>query len=68
LNLLEGSDSAGVESPTESEDVVSPLLARRHHLLQQAFAGITLRSLALPHPTHAPQADTSASPPPSPAP
>jgi membrane protein len=68
LNLLEGSDSAGVESPTESEDVVSPLLARRHHLLQQAFAGITLRSLALPHPTHAPQADTSASPPPSPTP
>jgi len=68
LNLLEGSDSVGVESPTESEDEVSHLLARRHHVLQQAFAGITLRSLALPYPTHASQADISASSPPSPAP
>jgi membrane protein len=68
LTLLEGSDSVGVESPTESEDEVSHLLTHRHHVLQQAFAAITLRSLALPHPPHASQADIAASPPPSPAP
>jgi DNA-binding IscR family transcriptional regulator len=67
LNLLEGSDSAGAESPTESEDPVSQLLARRTLVLQQAFAGVTLRSLAssqLPHP----QADEADFPLPLPSP
>jgi membrane protein len=56
LNLLEGFDSAGADSPTESEDPVSHLLAQRSQVLRQAFAGITLRSLAssqLAHPNRA---------------
>jgi len=66
LTLLEGTDSAGAESPTESEDAVSHLLARRRHVVQQAFAGITLRALALPQPPPASQTDASAAPPPAP--
>jgi membrane protein len=46
LNFLEGSDSASAESPTESEDPVSQLLAHRNLVLRQAFAGVTLRALA----------------------
>jgi membrane protein len=61
LTLLEGSDSAGAEHSTESDDPVSHLLAQRNQLLQQAFAGITLRSLVSPQPTQALQADALAS-------
>jgi membrane protein len=68
LNLLDGSDSAGAESPAESEDPVSYLLFRRNQALQQAFAGITLRSLVSAKPAHDSNADASASVPPSPAP
>jgi membrane protein len=45
FQLLEGFDSAGVETPADSADPISHLLARRYEVLEQAFAGVTLRSL-----------------------
>jgi len=68
LTLLEGSDSAGAEHPTESDDPVSHLLAQRTQLLQQTFAGITLRSLVSPQSTQAPQAGALALRPSPPSP
>ena len=69
LKLLDGPDSAGAESPAESSDSISHLLSRRSEALQQAFAGVTLRSLVSSQTTHDFNANSSSpvsfSPPPA---
>jgi membrane protein len=59
LKLLEDPDSAGMDSPGESDDPVSQLLAHRTQLFHQAFAGITLRELVSSQLAHASQASAS---------